>query len=130
MLQKFFSKTDILKLILKILFISAFCIGTVLFLFVAVAVIISKVDTSYDILFPVITAILSVSAVFCGFTISRWFKENGLIWGILAGIIISVFIISTCLIYGSLDLTTALFTKIIVTVISGAVGGIIGVNIN
>ena len=131
MLQKIFlNKTDTIKIILKILFITLFCVCTVLFLFAITAFVISKTDFSYNILFYAITAILAVSSAFCGFVISKQFKENGLIWGVFAGIVISLFIVVLGIIYNGFIFTSSLFTKIIITVISGAAGGIIGVNTN
>lgn len=131
MLQKILlNKSDILKIIFKILLISALCISTVLILLFLLALIIIKTDFSYNTLFPVTSAILAVSGLFSGITVSKWFKENGLIYGVFAGLIISVFIFGVSIICKTFNITPILFTKFLIIIVSGAAGGIIGVNTN
>lgn len=125
-----FNKSDILNIVFKILLISVLSIGIVLILLSALAFTITKTDFSYDILFPVTSAILAVSSIFCGFIISRMVKENGLICGVFSGLITSIFILLLSFIYKTFNITPALVTKLLITVISGAAGGIIGVNTN
>jgi len=119
-----------LKTIIKIVFIISFCISILLVLFAVSSLIISKTDFSYEALYPLTSAILAVSAALCGFEVSKLLKENGLIWGVFSGIIISTFIIILAVIFKTLAFNSVFITKIIITIISGAAGGIIGVNTN
>ncbi|MBE6877556.1 MAG: TIGR04086 family membrane protein [Ruminococcaceae bacterium] len=131
LLQKIiFDKTDIIKTIIRFLIISLLCIITVIFLFCIAAIIISRINFSYEILAPVTTAVLAVAATFDGFLISRWYKENGLIWGVFAGVVIFMYIVFTSLNYDVFDISNQFITKLITVISAGAIGGIIGVNIN
>lgn len=108
----------------------AFCILVAVGLFAFFAFIISKTDFSYDVLNIVTSVILAISSFICGFYISRWFKENGLICGVFAAVILSLFICSLSLYFSVFNFTGLLFIKLSIILISGCAGGIIGVNTN
>ena len=108
----------------------AFCILVAVGLFAFFALIISKTDFSYDVLNMVTSAILAISSFMCGFSISRWFKENGLICGIFAAVTLSLFICGLSLYFSVFNFTGLLFIKLSIILISGCAGGIIGVNTN
>ena len=108
----------------------AFCILVAVGLFAFFAFIISKTDFSYDVLNIVTSVILAISSFICGFSISRWFKENGLICGVFAAVILSLFICSLSLYFSVFNFTGLLFIKLSIILISGCAGGIIGVNTN
>jgi len=131
LLQKIlFDKSDILKTVIKFLLISLFCFITVTILLCITALVISRINFSYEILTPIVAAVLALTAVFDGFLISRWFKENGLIWGVLSGLIIILLLLIFSLKYNTFEISSQLITKSLVTITAGAIGGIIGVNTN
>ena len=106
------------------------CILVVLSLFSIISFALCKFDFSYTIL-PLLTTIISgISAAFNGFVISNIHKQNGLFWGIFAGLVVvlCLLIISVSLNYFSLSLNT--LVKFVIILISGAIGGILGVNVN
>ena len=130
-LQRFFTgNADNIKIVTKLISSVVICILTLTFLFSISAVIISKTDFSYQIL-PTLTAvILGIAAVLDGFVISKISKENGLFWGIFAGILILITVISASLLQKTFNVNTNLIIKSIITIIAGAIGGIAGVNSN
>lgn len=121
---------SIFKSIFYIAVLMAFCILVAVGLFAFFAFIISKTDFSYDVLNIVTSVILAISSFICGFSISRWFKENGLICGVFAAVILSLFICSLSLYFSVFNFTGLLFIKLSIILISGCAGGIIGVNTN
>ncbi len=125
-----FDKSYIIKAVFRFLVISVLCFFTVLLFMCITAAVISKMNFSYDMLMPVTAAAIALSAALDGYVLSRYFKENGLIWGMFAAVIIVVFLIIASAKYGTFALSDRLFTKIAVAVTSGAIGGITGVNIN
>ena len=129
MLNKVIYKS-IFKSIFYIAVLIAFCIMIAVSLFAFFALIISKTDFSYDVLNMVTSAILAISSFICGFSISRWFKENGLICGIFAAVTLSLFICGLLLYFSVFNFTGLLFIKLSIILISGCAGGIIGVNTN
>ena len=128
--QIIFDKSDILKYIFKFFIVSLLCFITTALSFSIGAAVISRTNFSYDILPTVTAAILAVSAIIDGFLISKWNKENGLIWGVLAGIVITVFVIVASFKFETLFLSAQIAVKCAITVTAGAIGGIIGVNTN
>lgn len=130
MLYNILNKADTFKVVVKFILFALFCIcGLLLFLSVA-AMAITKIDFAYNALDPVTSAIVAISAIFSGFVTSRLFKENGLIWGVSAGVVISVFIIAAALYTDSFKISSTLLTKIVISLVAGAMGGILGVNTN
>ena len=130
MLYNIFNKADTFKVVVKFILFALFCICSLLLLLSIAAIAITKIDFTYGALDPVTSAIVAVSSVFSGFVTSRVFKENGLIWGISAGIVISVFIIAAAVYTSSFKISTVLLTKLVIALIAGAMGGILGVNTN
>lgn len=131
MLQKIIlNKSDLLKSIAKIFIILSFCMFILIAMLSIISVIICKTDFSYEILSPIIVCTLSFSSLISSFFVSRWFKENGIVYGAFVGFIICVFIILVTIFYRNFSLTASLLTKLTAVIVSGAIGGIIGVNIN
>ena len=131
MLQRIiFDKSDVIKIICKIFIVFIICFATATILFCIAAIIISGINFSYDILPAVTASILAFSAFADGFLISRWNKENGMIWGISAGIIITVILVAVSVKCGMISLSGQLIVKSLINMSAGAIGGIIGVNTN
>ena len=124
------SRYDIFKVVLRFILIAFLCILTSSAGLYVVAVIISKVNFSYNILYPITTASLGLSAALNGFILSRLFQEKGLLWGVFAAIITVVSLTIISVLYGSFALSVTYLTKASVIFLSGAVGGITGINTN
>ncbi|MBQ5313125.1 MAG: TIGR04086 family membrane protein [Oscillospiraceae bacterium] len=131
MLYHFFTKnSDNIKIIYK-------CILSVLICFIALgaffcvsAFVITKIDLSYEAM-PVIIAVnLGFSSALSGFVLSKMAKENGLFWGTFAGVTIFAVIMLISLFAGYFKLNTNFFTKFSISLISGTIAGIVGVNVN
>ncbi len=131
MLYHFFTKnSDNIKIIYK-------CILSVLICFIALsaffcisAFVMTKIDLSYETM-PVISAVnLGFSSALSGFVLSKMAKENGLFWGIFAGVTIFAVVMLISLFSGYFKLNTNFFTKFSISLISGAIAGIVGVNVN
>ncbi len=130
MLQKIINKADTLKILLRVFLITALCLLCNIILFSMTAFIITKTDFTYEILVPVTNVILAISSFICGFTISKYQKENGLICGILAAAVMSVFVIILSFYNNTFNISVLLATKLCFICFSSAAGGIIGVNTN
>lgn len=131
MLSNFISSKEYtLKIIGKVLSLMLFCFITVLLFFLIAAFVITKTDFSYEMLATITTILLSAAAFLDSFVVSRFIKENGLVIGAIIGTIIFVFVLIASLSLGQFRLSSMLFTKLAAIVISGVIGGIIGVNTN
>ena len=131
MLQRIiFDKSDVIKIICKIFIVFIICFATATILFCIAAIIISGINFSYDILPAVTASILAFSAFADGFLISRWNKENGLLWGVLVGIIVTAILIAISFKCGTISPSGQLIVKSLINMFAGAIGGIIGVNTN
>ena len=125
-----FNKSDIFRLILRLTIIVVLCCFTFFALMAASASVLCRVDFSYSIL-PVVTGgIMAVSSAFNGFVISRWYKENGIIWGLIAGAAMLFMIVLLSVQNSIFAFSSVMLLKAATVLISGAIGGIIGVNIN
>ena len=130
MLSKFlYGKTETIKMAFKFILMVLLCILVILLLFCITSFTLCKFDFSYTILPSLTTVILGIGAALSSFVISGIHKQNGLFWGFFVGLIITLclLIISASLNYFSLSFNT--FVKPVIIIISGAIGGILGVNI-
>ncbi len=76
-----------------------------------------------------VNAITYLSVGICGFLCSRHSGSSGLLTGALLGLVYSLILyLAGCLIYTKFSFGVPALLTIIVCVLSGAVGGIIGVN--
>ena len=130
LLQNFFANENTFKSTVKAVFVFIFCIFNFLCLTTLVAFIISKTDFNYEILNLIVSAILAVSSLLNGFAASRLYKENGLICGIFAAFILSLFIAFLSIYFGPVNFTERSLIKSSIIFIAGISGGIIGVNTN
>ena len=124
------NKSDILKLIFRSIFCLIICLFTVSLLLAVAAFFISKINFSYEHLLPLTAFICGVSAFADGFLISRWQKENGMFWGIFAALLIITVICLFSVYYRNFSFSSVLFLKTIIALTAGAIGGILGVNVN
>lgn len=131
MLQKYILRQgDSLKVILKILSLALVCLITVGLFFCITSAAICHIDFSYETIPAIIAAILGISSAVSGFVTSRLMKENGLIWGIISGVIILTVLCIFSICCGTFALSADFITKTLILIISGSIGGIIGVNVS
>lgn len=77
----------------------------------------------------IIIYVLDGIGVFCGSYIAlRIIKAGGLAWGIISGFVLFLIIFIAGLISSTETLSASTFFKLLISVICGALGGIIGVN--
>ena len=131
MLYKFISESqNNLKVIFKIFLIVTFCLSVTFVLLCAAAAILSQTDFLYETLSAVTAVILGISAFLNSFVLSKLFKENGWFWGVFSATVLIVFIVISSVYYNTFNFSNIFFTKMVVVLASGTIGGIIGVNIN
>lgn len=83
-------------------------------------------DSNMDIV-VILTTILSV--VIAGYDSTRQSESKGLLWGIIAGLLYAVIlIIISGLIDGNFAITAETIITILVSIASGGIGGVLGVN--
>lgn len=112
----------------SILFGLGFGIIVIVFLFILMAAILCTIDLSDMIQNIVIAFIFAISGFISGFICGKKEKEKGFIMGGLCGIVLSTLLILFKLFCFSPIPTALTFIKMIVMILSGAVGGILGVN--
>lgn len=116
------------KNIIKIVSFVIICLFTFLIFMSVGAVIITKIDTAESFLIPFTTVLCAVSSFTDSFILSKIKRENGLIIGLSTGIVFCIIILVLSKYYNSFHITPLLGTKIAAIIISGALGGILGVN--
>ncbi|MEG0019332.1 MAG: TIGR04086 family membrane protein [Oscillospiraceae bacterium] len=131
LLNNFFASKEYgIKTVCKIISLLLFCFATIFILFCIAAVIITKTDFSYSIIFPVTTALFSGAAFIDSFIVSRLIKENGLAIGIIIGIIIFSAVLIMSIWFKQFKISGIMFTKLTAIMLSGIIGGVLGVNTN
>lgn len=126
----FKGNTDTIRIVSKLLLMVTMCIATVMLLLCTAGFIICNIDFTYESLPVIIAVILSISAALDGFIISKISKENGLLWGFFAGMVILIFVLILSFVMNTFNMTSDFFTKSAICIIAGAIGGIAGVNVN
>ena len=92
------------------------------------AVITTLFDINCDFM-PAIASIgLGAGAFSAGFITAKLNKQKGLIFGILCGIVIYAVCFISQLIFGSASFNLSSFSRLIIALCSGGIGGIAGVN--
>lgn len=77
----------------------------------------------------IIIFILDGIGVFCGSYIAlRIIKSGGLVWGVISGFVLFLIIFIAGLVSSTETLSVNTFFKLLISVICGALGGVIGVN--
>lgn len=75
-------------------------------------------------------AVTNISVGVCGFRAARHTKAHGLLSGAVAGLIYVILLYFTgSLAFGELSFSNASLLTIIICILSGAIGGILGINI-
>lgn len=80
------------------------------------------------LIYAVTLVIIALSSFFAGFASAKLSKERGILYGgLAAGLLAIIFMICSMTVLDQ-ELTANAFTKILIMVISGAIGGILAVN--
>lgn len=114
-------KSVIISLISMVVF-------SIILLFIA-SFIITKMGILPQSSLPIITTLISCLVVFLsGFISSLYMKEKGILFGLISASIYSLIIILCTLVLSENILGVSAIGRIVAIFISGAMGGIIGVN--
>lgn len=108
---------------------SSFIGLVIMLLFVLLfAFLLTKVDAKDKFVSMMSTVSLCVGAYCGGYIASRLKRRNGLVIGLLTGLFIYFIIFLAAVIFAKTSISFGFVTKLIITVVSAAIGGIIGVN--
>lgn len=103
-------------------------IAVILVILLIFSVVMTKVDVP-DSIMSVFTVLALCSGCFTGsYVASRRHRHNGLATGIITGIITYFLILLIGIIFSKSSLHLGLFSKLIIAVVCGGLGGIVGVN--
>lgn len=82
----------------------------------------------HDIIDGITLFCAAVSSFSSGYVSVRFLKENGLLYGLLSGLIFFLILFTSSLFVSNERLSTVILLKATVTMLSGAVGGVLSVN--
>ncbi len=104
---------------------SVFC---VILMFLSSSLIVKAGGISQNYIYPIITFYTALSALSAGFISGKFAGKNGLLVGTASGmgLFFLILIGSFIVVKGAMTIST--LTKLITVVISGALGGVLGVN--
>ena len=124
-------KSEFKKNLVRIIKGSIFSIITSAILLLIFAVLLCYTSLSENTMLPVILVVTGVSILIGSMISTRKIRKNGILNGGIVGIIyiIVLYLISSLFLAG-FYLTFKSFIMLIIGIITGMVGGIIGVNIN
>ncbi len=103
--------------------IGAVCVSSLLF-----SVIITYIDVPEELMRFMSSVSLCAGCVAAGYSVSKRRRKNGLLTGILCGIVIFFTVLITGLIFVRSFTATGFFSKLIIICVCSAAGGILGVN--
>ncbi len=96
--------------------------------FLVCAVLITYTDISESFIAPFSLAVTVISSFFAGFKTASKAEKKGILWGALsAGVYIVIVLLIIMLPYGE-NISFFRVLSIVLSVVSGAVGGILGIN--
>ena len=109
---------------------SSSLIGVVIILGIVLllSVLMSKVDVPDQVIVVMSSISLCIGAYAAGYIASRRRRQNGLVLGILTGVIVYCLVFFLGVMFAKTSITFNAFTKLVMTLICAAVGGVIGVN--
>ncbi len=106
-----------------------YCFTTIVFILYAIILTYTNLSEKGLDVIVILTTILSVAIA--GYDSTKNHTKNGLFFGVLAGFIYAIIlVIISILINGTLSLTFDTIITILVSIASGGIGGIIGINKN
>lgn len=102
--------------------------ATALALLMMLSLLLSKLDTLPKSALPVLTTVIACAAVFLGGLLSSLLlKERGLINGVIVAVIFSVILFVVSIFVFETELGLSALTKFAAILMSGILGGILGV---
>lgn len=103
--------------------------ATALVLLMVLSLLLSKLDTLPKSALPVLTTVIACAAVLLGGLLSSMLlKERGLINGVIVAVIFSVILFGVSIFVFETELGLSALTKFAAILMSGILGGILGVN--
>ena len=102
--------------------------GVIMLLICAMAFLLTKIDAGKSVLSAMSTGALVTGAYFGGYTGGRKRKRNGLAGGALTGVLMFVIILIAGSIFAGYSARITSFGKLLLTVASASIGGVVGVN--
>lgn len=106
---------------------SAFGLLVTAFLLLLFSFVMSRVNLSFALINPLSTLSLVAGCFAAGLFAGRSIRENGILVGGVCGLLVSLFLLLAALGYSPQVGIPALL-KTVIAVLSGAVGGVLGVN--
>lgn len=77
---------------------------------------------------PIVIVIASLGTFVCGYITSKIIRKNGMMYGMISGLLMFVILFISGLIVCGDTITTLILVKCTAMLLAGAVGGIFGVN--
>lgn len=103
--------------------------ATAMVLLMVLSLLLSKLYTLPKSALPVLTTVIACAAVFLGGLLSSMLlKERGLINGVIVAVIFSVILFGVSIFVFETELGLSALTKFAAILMSGILGGILGVN--
>ena len=95
------------------------------------ACLLTYTSLSEDLIQPVVIVVTGISILFGSLIVTRKLSKNGILNGIIIGLIyvFLIYIISSVVNNGNFALNLGAIIMMLISVICGAIGGMIGVNI-
>lgn len=124
-------ESELKKNTVRILKGSAFAIIFSLILLLAFALLLTYTELSEETIVPVVITVVGISILVGSMVSTRKIKKNGLINGGLVGLIYVIILYlasSLCLVGFSISMQS--FILLAVAMLTGMIGGVIGVNLN
>ena len=103
-------------------------VGATLLCLILFSIIMTKVDTPDGVTSVMSSIALCVGSYFSGFIISKKRRKNGLLTGILCGIVIFCLTFIISILFIKTALSMGVFSKLIMILICSSIGGVVGVN--
>lgn len=105
-------------------------IGVVIMLGVVLllSVLMSKVDIPEQVVTVMSSISLCIGAYSAGYIASRRRRQNGLVLGMITGVIVYCLVFFLGVMFAKTSITFNAFTKFIMVLICSAIGGVLGVN--
>ena len=109
---------------LKAVTVGLFALTVMLLLF---SFVLTKVDVPFSLLNPVSMIMIALSCILAGYIAARSIRKRGFLIGAVCGIMIDIILILVSFFFSDcFDLQVLI--KLIVSILSGSIGGILGVN--
>lgn len=107
---------------------SALALGIIFLIILFFSYIITKIDANDLMLSVMSTVALCIGAYVGGYVSGKRRKRNGLLMGVLCGVFIFLIIVVLSSIFAKTVKSFSMPVKLIVTLVSAGLGGIVGVN--